>query len=191
MRISTKSPDSSSNLNAAEEPPGSSERTRLCEPLACELQIRPYPDHVIVPVVVQDAELVTVGEGGQEDVDRRHPVVPSARQLPLSVDRSPLDCVIDGCPGKGKKLSHEITMILRRARGITGLEHEREASHDLSGLGGGGHFFNPRRRQLPVAEAGPGRVVQQKGTDQLRAQPVRRTSSAALGSTRSRRVRIR
>jgi len=42
-------------------------------------------------------------------------MVSSACQLPLSVDRAPLDRVIDSCPRERKQLGDEITMILRCA----------------------------------------------------------------------------
>jgi len=66
-----------------------------------------------------------------------------ARQLPLGFDCAPLNGLIDGRPWEREQLVHEITMILRGTRRVTGLEQEREADHDLAGFDGSGHVINP------------------------------------------------
>ena len=51
-------------------------------------------------VVVQDAEAVAVGERGDEQVDRREPVVADPGELALSVECALLDLVVDAKRGR-------------------------------------------------------------------------------------------
>ena len=63
-----------------------SERSRLREPDALEVEVGLVGQDVVVAVVVQDREPVTVGERGDEQVDGRQAMVTNPSQLALGIE---------------------------------------------------------------------------------------------------------
>ena len=82
---------------------GLSDRAAGREPDAVEAEVGLLGQNVVVAVVVQDAEAVAVGDGGDEEIDRRQPVVADARELALRVERALLDVVVDAESGGGRR----------------------------------------------------------------------------------------
>jgi hypothetical protein len=60
-------------------------------------------EQVVVVVVMEDAELVAVGERGDEQVDGWEAMMPDASELTLCVEGSLLDPGVDGKAWEGEQ----------------------------------------------------------------------------------------
>ena len=148
-------------------------------------------EQVVVVVVVQDAEAVAVGERGDEQVDGREAVVADAGELALGVERGARRRRRSRS-GEGEQLVEERVVVARVARGVARLEQERQAGGDPAGLEGVGELARALVGEARRGEPDPGascRAGPRAVTGA--AQPERRTSSAAAGSTGRSRRRMR
>src|SRR4051812_6042164 len=160
------------------------------EPDALQAEIRLLRDQVVVAVVVQHTEAVAISERGDDEIDGREPVMPDPGELALRIDRTPLDLLVDVKVGKSEQFVEELAVVSSVPRGIAGFEEKGHAGRDASRLQRVGDLARPRVAEAGVTEPRPGRVVEQQRLSHGRAQPARRTSSAAARSTGTSRLRI-
>ncbi|MBJ7604501.1 MAG: transposase [Candidatus Dormibacteraeota bacterium] len=80
-------------------------------------------------VIVQHADLMPVGQGRDQQIDRRQAVVPPLSKLALTLDRPVLNLRVNGRPVKREKLREELRVLLRIACRVAGFEEEVQA-HD-------------------------------------------------------------
>jgi len=85
------------------------------KPEAVETQIGLLPHDLVVVVVVQDTEPVIVGQRGDDQIDRREPVVSGPSELALSLDRSGLHALIDRDIGERHQVREQSVVIPRVA----------------------------------------------------------------------------
>ncbi|HTE61090.1 MAG TPA: hypothetical protein VK631_12125 [Solirubrobacteraceae bacterium] len=83
---------------------------------------------------MQDAEVVGVRDGRDEQVDRGETVVADPRELALSVERAPLDVLVDVEAGECQQIVDEPLVIAGIPCRVPGLEEERQARRDAPGL---------------------------------------------------------
>lgn len=60
---------------------------------------------------MQDAETVSVGYRGEDEVDGRQPVMPSEGELALRIDRATLYSLVHRDMGKSKQLFEQLVVI--------------------------------------------------------------------------------
>lgn len=137
-----------------------SERPPWNKPLALEAQIGLLRDHVVVAVVMQDGKVVAVSESSDEEVDRRESMVANPRELALSLERAPLNVLIDAERGECEQLVHEPFVITGVPRRVTGLEEEWQARGDVASLEGSSELSRAFIWNRGVPKPYPGGVVE-------------------------------
>ena len=168
-----------------------SERPAWDEPFAREAQVGPLCEQVVVVVVVKDGEAVSIGDGGDKQVDGRKPMVADSGELALGIEGALLDVVVDVEARECEQLVQELVMVTGIARGVAGFEQERQARADVSGLEGTGELGSSLVRDGGIRQPDPRGVVEQQRRGHGRTQPARRTSSAAVRSAGTSRRRTR
>src|SRR4051794_8532571 len=113
-----------------------------------------------------------------------------AGELALRVDRSPLDLLVDGEVGESQEFVKQIAMIPSIASGVARLQEEGQTGRNATRFERIGDLAGAHVAEVRVTEARPGGVVEQQRVGHGRAQPARRTSSAAARSTGTSRWRI-
>jgi len=81
-------------------------------------------DEVVVAVVMEDAASSQMGAGGDHEIRWREAVVTDRRQLALGIESDALDRAVDREAGQVLEATHQLPMIPRRSRRVTGLEQE-------------------------------------------------------------------
>ncbi len=99
-----------------------SESAARRQPDALEAQLGLGAEDVKVGVVVQDAEVLSVGDRGEDEVDRRQAVVPGAGQLGLRADRAPFDLLVDPDLREREQLLGKFGLLVGATRGVTGFQ---------------------------------------------------------------------
>lgn len=110
---------------------------------------------------MKDSKLVSIGESGDEQVNRWESVVPGARQLPLSTERKGLGAIVDVNLRKGEELVQELAVVLRFAAGrVARFQEEWQARYEASSLGGVSDLGHSPVRDIPLAQPSPSRIVE-------------------------------
>ena len=143
----------------------------------------------------RDAVTVLLRNAGNSAVARwmlqRETPTDAGTATGLRIEGTLLYDVIEVVQGERQQFGVELIVLAGIAGRIAGLEEERKAHGDASGLERAGDLIGTFRRQRPIGEPDPRGVVKQKRRRHDRAQPARRTSSAAARSAGISRRRIR
>jgi hypothetical protein len=95
-------------------------------------------DNVEVSVVVQDADIVSVGDCGKDEIDRRESVMSCTGELALRVYRPPLDLLVDPNQGQRQELLDQLGVVSSATRRVPSLQQEWQAHRNAAIFQGGG-----------------------------------------------------